>query len=162
MVSKEKPQNDDSVKNYSRRSSDKLLDQSDHDLLINHTVKLEFLCDLLEDYHIKFDGFAESSALRCEARHNQIIDKSIFKWIIGILVFVIISVAATIGIDQSRISSQYILIQENTRRIKENKVEIDELRKAINLKLARILEKVGEESQQLDCYVQQTKPEIIQ
>lgn len=152
----------DHTEKHLRRSADKLLDQSDHDLLINHTVKLEFLCDLLEDYHVKFDKFSESSALRCEARHEKIIDKSIFKWIIGILIFVIISVATTIGIDQIKISNQHILIMKNAERIKENKAEIDELKRTINAKLTVILEEFRKNDPALECFAQQTSGEIIQ
>lgn len=122
----------------SRRKTDKFAPETDHDLLIMHSVKIDNLCKLTKGVAKKLDTYSEKIELRCEHRYetfNTRIDKSsddkvdenTFRWIIGIMIFAMISMVAMIGVNQVSGSKNGENIRNNGEAIIEVKSKAEKL-----------------------------------
>ena len=93
---------------YNRR---KYANMTDHDLLIAHTVKIDTLCKLVRANNAQLSEFSDKLDKRCVHIHDGITethreiftkidnktDNTTFRWIVGIIVLVAITVAGVIG-----------------------------------------------------------------
>lgn len=127
-------------KAHTRRKADKFAEDSDHDLLVMHSVKINHICKLVKEVGEKFDNYSDKMDTRCEHRlenftskidHNaeDTLDGNTFKWIIGIMIFAMISMVAMIGVNQVSSSRNGILIETNIGHIEEAKINAKEFEK---------------------------------
>jgi hypothetical protein len=129
-----------------RRMSDKLEKNSDHDLLIRHSVKIDSMFNLVTDLGNKFDQFAGRVDKRCERRQTEIytkiedssgdnMDRDTFKWLMGFVILIIMAMVSAIGYNQVKIRSQESAYEFSIDQIKKNQKSIEKLQQIISLKL---------------------------
>lgn len=84
---------------------------TDHDLLIRHTVKIDTLCKLMRANSEQLSAVSDKLDKRCVHIHDGITDTlreiftkmdnktddTTFRWVIGIIVLIAITVAGVIG-----------------------------------------------------------------
>ena len=117
-----------------RRYGDGSDPTTDHDLLIRLNAKINVMCASLSEtnQHVR-DGnqnltdFTDKIDIRCESRLNlidkvddKILDKSLFKWLVGIIVVVIMTVFSIAGINKVEIAKYQLMIDANAEQIKSN------------------------------------------
>ena len=114
-----------------RRISDMLDGMTDHDLLIAHTVKINQLCGLVTSFDKKMDIHVSKTAKHCDDRHEALnirmedkVGQTHFRWMIGILIIIMISLFGTVGITiVTQYKVEHLLklsvssIEANTKRI---------------------------------------------
>lgn len=133
-----------------RRSSDKFETQTDHDLLVSHSVKINTICRTLNEMHKTFGDVRKEikdHAGKVEDKFEKIdnkteermiwlgevlqkqsdnyMDKKTLLWLFGVLTAVVLSCASVIGYNQ-------ISINTNTYRIKTNTQDIQLLKEIKN------------------------------
>ena len=125
-----------------RRKADKFVHDTDHDLIVRHSVKIDNLCKLMQELGTKFDDYSNKVDERCESRlenfttkidhtAEEAVDENTFRWIVGIMIFAMISMVAMIGVNQVSGSRNSLLIEANIEHIKEIEKDAKEFEKKI-------------------------------
>ena len=117
-----------------RRYNDGSEPTTDHDLLIRLNAKINIMCASLAEtnMHVR-DGnqnltdFTDKIDVRCESRLNlidkvddKILEKSLFKWLLGIIVVVIMTVFSIAGLNKVEIAKYQLMVDSNAEQIKAN------------------------------------------
>jgi len=129
--------------------------KTDHDLLIRHAVKIDTMCAMLSTLGAKFDDFTSRVDTRCEVRqttctdkfaaeHDGRMDVNTVRWLIGILIIVILSIAGTVGYNQLELQKQRNDHDLITHQIKTNTDDIKQNQGAIKAVQQIILNKINE------------------
>jgi len=107
---------------------------TDHDLLIRLNAKINTLCASLSEtnQHVR-DGnqnltdFTDRIDVRCESRLNLIdkvnnnsLGKSMFMWLLGIIVIIVMTIFSIAGLNKVEIAKYQLMIDSNTTHIKAN------------------------------------------
>ena len=117
-----------------RRYGDGSEPTTDHDLLIRLNAKINIMCASLAEtnQHVR-DGnqnltdFTDKIDVRCESRlnlidkvDNKILEKSLFKWLLGIIIVVVMTVFSIAGLNKVEIAKYQTMIDSNVEQIKSN------------------------------------------
>jgi len=117
-----------------RRYGDGSEPTTDHDLLIRLNAKINIMCASLAEtnQHVR-DGnqnltdFTDKIDIRCESRLNlidkvddKILEKSLFKWLFGIIVVIIMTVFSIAGLNKVEIAKYQLMVDSNAEQIKAN------------------------------------------
>ena len=110
-----------------RRYNDGIEPTTDHDLLIRLNTKISTICMSQADTNQHLKGFTDKIEFRCESRlklinkvDDKIVGKSIFTWLFGIIVVVIMTVFSVAGINKVEIAKYQLMIDANAEQIKSN------------------------------------------
>lgn len=112
---------------------------TDHDLLIQHTVKIDTLCKLMRANSKQLSAFSDKLDKRCVHIHDGItdthreiftkIDKKTdsitFRWLIGIIILVVLTMAGVVGTD-------VVDVQANKKAIIQIEGDIDDMEEDLN------------------------------
>ena len=117
-----------------RRYGDGSEPTTDHDLLIRLNAKINVMCASLAEtnQHVR-DGnqnltdFTDKIDIRCESRLNlidkvddKILEKSLFKWLLGIIIVVIMTVFSIAGLNRVKIAKYQTMVDSNAEQIRSN------------------------------------------
>jgi|SaaInl8_200m_RNA_FD_contig_41_589173_length_1029_multi_8_in_0_out_0_1 hypothetical protein len=119
---------------FTKRYSDHVKNRSDRDLLIGHSKDIKLICKKLDDREKKREDFetriydkigewSDKVDLRCESRLSMIGTKmgaSTFRWLFGLLVLAVLSMAGAVSYNRVDISQAKSLINSNAVHIQEN------------------------------------------
>jgi len=110
-----------------RRYNDGIEPTTDHDLLIRLNTKISTICLSQAETNQHFKDFTDKIELRCESRlklidkvNDKILGKSIFTWLLGIVIVVIMTVFSIAGINKVEIAKYQLMIDANAEQIKSN------------------------------------------
>jgi len=110
-----------------RRHTDGIEPTTDHDLLIRLNTKISTICMSQADTNQHLKGFTDKIEFRCESRlklidkvDDKILGKSMFTWLFGIIVVVIMTVFSITGINKVEIAKYQLMIDANAEQIKSN------------------------------------------
>ena len=117
-----------------RRYTDHIEQATDHDLLTKLNAKMDSVCKAHKDTQEFLKDTIKRVDIRCESRLNlinsnskEVVGKSIFKWLIGILVFVLLTVFGVAGLNSISIAKNESSIIQNGKQIGQNAIAIDKL-----------------------------------
>ncbi len=110
-----------------RRYNDGIEPTTDHDLLIRLNTKISTICLSQAETNQHLKDFTDKIELRCESRlklidkvNDKILGKSIFTWLLGIVIVVIMTVFSIAGINKVEIAKYQLMIDANAEQIKSN------------------------------------------
>jgi hypothetical protein len=110
-----------------RRYNDGIEPTTDHDLLIRLNTKISTICMSQSDTNKHLKDFTDKIEFRCESRlklidkvDDKILGKSMFTWLFGIIVVIIITVFSVAGINRVEIAKYQLMVDSNAEQIKSN------------------------------------------
>ena len=110
-----------------RRHTDGIEPTTDHDLLIRLNTKISTICMSQADTNQHLKDFTDKLEFRCESRlklidkvDNKILEKSLFKWLLGIIIVVVMTVFSIAGLNKVEIAKYQTMIDSNAEQIKSN------------------------------------------
>ena len=117
-----------------RRYTDHISKADDHDLLTSLNAKMDSVCKAHKETQGDLKDFVKTIDTRCEGRLNlinsnnkEVVGKSIFKWLIGILVLVLLSVFTVAGMNTVSIARNESTIIQNGIQIGKNARALDKI-----------------------------------
>jgi len=127
------PEHEEEVE-HSRRYTEHVKNRSDRELLIGHSKDIKQLCDMIKEREVKREVFetriydkigewSDKVDLRCESRLSMIGTKmgaTTFRWLFGLLVLAVLSMAGAVSYNRVDISQAKSLIKSNAVHIQEN------------------------------------------
>ena len=110
-----------------RRHTDGIEPTTDHDLLIRLNTKISTICMSQADTNQHLKDFTDKLEFRCESRlklidkvDNKILEKSLFKWLLGIIIVVVMTVFSIAGLNKVEIAKYQLMVDSNAEQIKSN------------------------------------------
>jgi hypothetical protein len=127
------PENQEEIE-FTRRYTDHIKNRSDRELLIGHSKDIKLICKKLDSretkreafeirIYDKIDSWSNKIDTRCESRLSLIGSKmstTTFRWLFGLLVLAVLSMAGAVSYNRVDISQAKSLIKSNAVHIQEN------------------------------------------
>lgn len=117
-----------------RRYTDHVEHASDHDLLITLNTKINSICESIQSHNEQHKEFINKVDQRCEHRlslingnNDKVIGKSMFRWLFGTVIIVLISLFGIIGVTRINSVKNDIQISHNYDLIGKNATAIEQL-----------------------------------
>ena len=117
-----------------RRYTDHIETASDHDILIKLNTKVSLVCAAIKDTNDHLKDFTDKIDIRCEDRlklinsnNDKIVGKSMFKWLIGLVIIGMITVAGIAGTNSVFIARHDTKISHVSTQIEKNAIAISKI-----------------------------------
>jgi len=111
---------------HDRRYTDHILKASDHDLLIKLHTKIDDICSAHKETRLEIRSYADRIDVRCEKRlgminstSDNVIGKSMFRWLFGFLVLALITLYSITGVNTVAVAKNEMQIGENAKALKQ-------------------------------------------
>ena len=98
--------------------------ETDHDLIVEHTVSIRHLCRLVEGMREDLTEHTKKMDITCLAKHEHINDSlktfvtmPTFKWIIGILILIMLGLGSAVTINKVGVTSNSLHIDHVLERV---------------------------------------------
>jgi hypothetical protein len=111
---------------HDRRYTDHITKTSDHDLLIKLHTKIDGICSAHKETRLAIKSYADRIDVRCEHRlgminatSDNVIGKSMFRWLFGFLVLALITLYSIAGVNTVSVAKNEIQIGENAKALKQ-------------------------------------------